>query len=1272
MNNYWKKVSVHLMLVLMALVFMAGPGFSEDTGAVKILTQSSPDISINAGESARVYGCQGTNRIDIGSGAHVKMLHMQGGNIISIDADSSLFSVSRSGATVSFKGIDGTVLQIPVTETSQKIEFNDISIDLVIENNKVLLGNQEITLTPNSVNATNDNYSTKEIGSEGGTIENNGIKLVVETGSLSVPEVISIKKKSAEEIDNAQLPDDDQILLSAVNFSPDGLAFKSPVTVTFPLDSYVTPGTSLPVFLYDEESGDFIDEGIMGVVNQDGFSCNAKIQHFSSYVVAASLSSPESQVFKFKLYGTDSNDKMFSHVYFDNGKAFLKLVNYMQPNSDTPFLYTIFIRDYNYFGDDSLKIEDVPLVAGEFTTIEFTSLLQGYKDKHIAIAVSAYHNGSYLGQIISFLDWNNDYADATVAKLVLNDTIRGKDTINADNSFANKKYVSKIDFEEIHSLDTTTHRILDVDKIISKKINIKNDFWNESEYALDAWKKSDASDSRTPLLLIHGWQGAIGDTCPSRMLIFEKNEFDYWHNFISYYLATPQLNQAYKLYTYKYPSYKHITFNARMLNKLLVQLKNDNDTVIGKALGTDGNGIVIMGHSMGGLVARSLVEEHKEALGDNAEKLIKLITLDTPHHGSPSALSSYFSTDVADQLVKDLATPGAVDLMWDNYDNKYSLDDVHYKEAVTDINNGDSRYQRLGDKGVFDQAYGFSGMNPWLSALNTNFGENSHIYSDKYIFYVAHSAPNQKEFTHYLNSIRNDWAMYLNTSFINGLGYASGGAEPVCSSILSKSVTKDDVTRFNEYYGYTLIPSAGEPAKFININNTGHENNYYIPYRIFWDYNHERIMNGVYIKKGDWDKYIDEKITLPVKTCDVTSFKNVSRYALDETVSMQYTNAAIEYINEGTNTKLIAEAVEETNAKSYNPLKTEPVFMIMKKDLLDALPSLSPKNITATTGDGNVQLEWDAVDGNYEYTVYYGTGQDIDPNNPDTYIDYLQVTEPSAIIDGLTNGTRYYFGVTARTGAGESALSTVVSAVPRKVTTDGFTNSLGMEFVWIPAGSFMMGSPDGVGFSDERPQHKVTLTKGFWMSKYEVTQGQWKAVMGNNPSYFQGDDAPAGVNTDNLPVEEVSWNDVQEFIKRLNGMTGENYALPSEAQWEYAARGGVANQKYSGSDYPDTVAWYNDNSGNTTHEVGTKASNAWGLHDMSGNVWEWCQDHWHGDYTGAPADGSAWEEADPGRGRVGRGGGWDGFAGYLRSANRYFNSPGCRYDYTGFRLLRQP
>jgi formylglycine-generating enzyme required for sulfatase activity len=218
------------------------------------------------------------------------------------------------------------------------------------------------------------------------------------------------------------------------------------------------------------------------------------------------------------------------------------------------------------------------------------------------------------------------------------------------------------------------------------------------------------------------------------------------------------------------------------------------------------------------------------------------------------------------------------------------------------------------------------------------------------------------------------------------------------------------------------------------------------------------------------------------------------------------------------------------------------------------------------------------------------------------------------------------------------------------------------EMVVISAGSFQMGSNER---SAEEPIHSVNI-KSFALGKFEVTQGQWKAVMGSNPSKFSN----CG---DNCPVEQVNWNDVQQYIQKLNQKTGQSYRLPSEAEWEYAARAGSNGQWNSDSDESQTVvrhAWFYYNSASQTHPAGQKLANAFGLHDMRGNVWEWVQDWYHDSYSGAPTDGSAWETGGEQKLRVLRGGAWNGGSAPLLSVFRIGLHPVERSTDLGFRLAR--
>ncbi len=210
------------------------------------------------------------------------------------------------------------------------------------------------------------------------------------------------------------------------------------------------------------------------------------------------------------------------------------------------------------------------------------------------------------------------------------------------------------------------------------------------------------------------------------------------------------------------------------------------------------------------------------------------------------------------------------------------------------------------------------------------------------------------------------------------------------------------------------------------------------------------------------------------------------------------------------------------------------------------------------------------------------------------------------------------------------------------------------EMVDLPGGEFQMG---GTKFSQERPVHTVRVSP-FSIGKYQVTQAQWQAVMGGNPSHFKGE---------TRPVENVSWNDAQQFLKKI----GNGYRLPTEAEWEYAARGGTTTEYSFGDDESKLgeYAWFSRNAGGQTHPVGQKKPNPFGLHDMHGNVWEWVEDPWHENYKGAPTDGSVWLTEGNNARRVLRGGSWFDYFNLLRSANRSIVNPDYRTYTYGFRVV---
>ena len=311
------------------------------------------------------------------------------------------------------------------------------------------------------------------------------------------------------------------------------------------------------------------------------------------------------------------------------------------------------------------------------------------------------------------------------------------------------------------------------------------------------------------------------------------------------------------------------------------------------------------------------------------------------------------------------------------------------------------------------------------------------------------------------------------------------------------------------------------------------------------------------------------------------------------------------------------------------------------------------------------------------------------PFGADVYVDGKKLGQSPRVFNGLLVGNHQVevrkdgYATDRKTisiseGQTASITGTLASNAVASSNTSGYSSSsssmasgsnaisipvkdgISIDMVKVEAGTFMMGATSEMKdpYSDEKPVHQVTLTNDYYMGKYEVTQALWQAVMGNNPSHFKGE---------NLPVETVNWNECQEFISKLNSMTGRKFRLPTEAEWEYAARGGKKSRsyQYSGSSNISDVAWYDGNSGSKTHPVGTKQANELGIYDMSGNVYEWCSD-WYGSYSSSSQTNPM--GSDSGAKRVRRGGSWCYIARICRSSYRYGDAPDCRGLYLGLRL----
>ena len=315
-------------------------------------------------------------------------------------------------------------------------------------------------------------------------------------------------------------------------------------------------------------------------------------------------------------------------------------------------------------------------------------------------------------------------------------------------------------------------------------------------------------------------------------------------------------------------------------------------------------------------------------------------------------------------------------------------------------------------------------------------------------------------------------------------------------------------------------------------------------------------------------------------------------------------------------------------------------------------------------------------------TVQGNLSVNYKPFGADVYVDGKKIGQSPRVFNGLLVGSHkveikkdgygteseqvnILEGQTATIAGVLTANTTVATNTASSLSGNTITipvkNGISIDMVRVEAGTFTMGATSEMEdpYDWEKPTHQVTLTNDYYIGKYEVTQALWKAVMGNNPSNFKGD---------NLPVEKVSWDDCQEFINKLNRITGKTFRLPTEAEWEYAARGGKKSRgyQYSGSNNISDVAWYSDNSGNMTNDVGSKQANELGIYDMTGNVWEWCQDRYgrYDSFSQVNPTG-----ANSGSDRVYRGGSWSYTARYCRSSFRLRITSGYRRSFLGFRLV---
>ncbi|MFZ4464055.1 MAG: SUMF1/EgtB/PvdO family nonheme iron enzyme [Bacteroidales bacterium] len=420
---------------------------------------------------------------------------------------------------------------------------------------------------------------------------------------------------------------------------------------------------------------------------------------------------------------------------------------------------------------------------------------------------------------------------------------------------------------------------------------------------------------------------------------------------------------------------------------------------------------------------------------------------------------------------------------------------------------------------------------------------------------------------------------------------------------------------------------------------------------------------SAFYKPGNYPIRIvkDGFVSIENQMLEVKTPKTHKSYNLEENVGYLTVNTnplATVYFNnlKVTNYKNVKLAPQLIKIKVMMPkAETQEQQIVLKrndKQVIDMFPNVQTGSlqIAVTPFDAVLEITGDAGE------KYNATGTHLFEEIPvGTYTIKVSATS-------YTTATE-----TTLVKTGETSNKSIKLLKPLTPSDGGNTSADGIDMVFVKGGTFTMGSPTNEAKrSDNETQHQVTLSD-FSIGKYEVTQKQWQFIMGSNPSSFKGD---------NLPVENVSWSDVQEFIQKLNQKTGKTYRLPTEAEWEYACRAGTSTPFNTGNNLTTSQANYDGNypyNNNPKGEyraktmpVGSFAPNAWGLYDMHGNVWEWCND-WYGDYNSGSQSNP--QGASSGSYRVYRGGGWGDFARLCRSADRNYDAPGNRYSRIGFRLV---
>ena len=1255
-----------------------------------ILTDTSPDVIVKSGDFVQVLGTSGTNNVTLEQGSKAALMNFPGENKITIKSDTKKFFVSRSGAMVIFEGNDSTYLEIPATSQSQTIEFNDGSFTLIISSGRVMLEKQVITTSANTIDAliSGTIELTENLKSENVIITNFSTDTAIESdGSFTCSKS---RMLLAGDVSNKKLV---YFSYPSTNLEPELNAKETAIALlleTCPF--WFSDGDSnldaLKQIIYSFPEVQNLEEAIEDTINSIGYldatyflseyetaiavigqqlgwsssTLNGAGERSALYAASKNSSqaysggvrldipnpiSSGNGYYKFDVtaynsmpiylgltLGTMINDDTYDYVP-DSEYYFLA------PMDTSSFLSTIItVEGQVNFWFDQYNVMFTEMTLGEETwnlkKTEIPSLEASCCFDKNVIIIDRNSKEVLIANVI-YRVMSSIQAIGIIKNKVVKAILVNPDILNQCWLYFEAKqydllfeYVARAAIEQLLALDRDAIYSYFLGELWDQKLKMVS----MATGAMDAFSNMLEQNMDRPNTIFslpcNNLPPVISDLSISPLPITAGDPLN-----ISFRYCDPDgLDSNDTIYItseYKYDNDSdyfieaELSFDADYSGEFSRELTNIYKTFSNQAGGGNYRLSAVLVDDYGNqsnILSREIYVEEKPVIRPEVSNLDIPSTVMADekfnirfNYDHPEGISKICS------LVVESSDP-------DQYDHLFS-DAVSLSKQFDFFQESDAYYW-FGNPGEYTiTVYAIDCWGVESEKLQKTVSVTEPLISG--IVITGPSQVNEGSGAFYTCTVTysngDTEDVTGSTTWSENSGYASIAANAYLSTLY---VSSDQTATITASYG------GKSTTKTITIKDTSPTLSYLT------------ISGSSQVDENSSANYTCTATYSDGSTSDVTSSAAWSE------------NSSYASINSGyLTTWSVSSDQTVTITASYGGKSTTKTITIK-----DTSPTLSYLTIS-----GSSQVDENSS-ANYTCTATYSDGTTSDVISSATWSEnssyasigsngYLSTSSVSS--DQTVTITASYMGKTG----------TYTLTIKNKEQSGDFVNNLDMTFKLIPAGTFMMGSPSTeLGRSSNETRHQVTLSNSYYIQTTEVTQGQWKAVMGSNPSYFSscGDDCP---------VDNVSWNDVQEFITRLNAMGQGTYSLPTEAQWEYAARAG-STTAFANGDITDTgcsdpvlgaMGWYCGNANRTTHQVARKSPNAWGLYDMHGNVWEWCQD-WYGSYSTS----SVTDPVGPLRGsyRVFRGGSWYCNAWLCRSAIRGNGSPDFRFDGIGFRLVLSP